>query len=264
MKITLTSLIVLSSVLAHAQNSTSADNAADPIAITYVSDIMTPATPNADASAPAAAKPDYELTCRAQAKEIAANAYRSCITDSRSAQIDQLKKDYQEEIKALKAKYEAEIKALASANATEKAAAAESAAGTDKNAAIDAAASETGIAPKAAKTNKAKKAEVKPAANKAAVAKKSAPAIAGTAAKKNSKEATPAAAKAKKAVVKSAAQSQANKISDAAVKPEAAKAAAIEDIKEMNIELKPAAKTAGSDIDESTMDLPEPIPVETN
>ncbi len=56
--------------------------------------------------------PEYEVICRMKAKEIAADTYRGCITNARSQQIDQLKKDYQEKLRAMKQDYESELKRL--------------------------------------------------------------------------------------------------------------------------------------------------------
>ncbi|MBK9322298.1 MAG: hypothetical protein IPM97_04985 [Bdellovibrionaceae bacterium] len=58
----------------------------------------------------AQAQTSYELTCRAKAKELAAQTYTACITDSRSAQVDQIRKDYQRQLAELKAKYDKELK----------------------------------------------------------------------------------------------------------------------------------------------------------
>lgn len=57
--------------------------------------------------------PDYELLCRMKAKEVAANSYRGCMTESRAQHIDQLKKEYQEKLRAMKNEYESELKRLA-------------------------------------------------------------------------------------------------------------------------------------------------------
>ena len=69
-----------------------------------------------------------ELTCRSKAKEIAAQTYSSCVTESRNTQIDQIRKDYQKQLADLKAKYDKELKkvggkgsALSEANEVSKA-----------------------------------------------------------------------------------------------------------------------------------------------
>ena len=53
-----------------------------------------------------------EMSCRAKAKEVAAEAYRGCVTDYKSAELDRLKKSYQDRLKALKDNYEREIEQL--------------------------------------------------------------------------------------------------------------------------------------------------------
>ena len=53
-----------------------------------------------------------ELTCRAKAKDIAADTYRTCISENRAAEIDNLKKSYQERLRSLKEDYEKEIQKL--------------------------------------------------------------------------------------------------------------------------------------------------------
>lgn len=58
--------------------------------------------------------PEYELVCRVKAKEVAAEAYRGCVTEARTNQIDQLKKDYQEKLRTMKDEYERELKRLSS------------------------------------------------------------------------------------------------------------------------------------------------------
>lgn len=55
---------------------------------------------------------EFELSCRAKAKEIAADSYRGCMTEQRAAQIEQIKKDYQEKLNSLKVDYEKEIEKL--------------------------------------------------------------------------------------------------------------------------------------------------------
>ena len=54
----------------------------------------------------------YELTCRAKAKEIAAETYRSCVTEYKSSEIEHLRKNYQNKLKAMKNEYEQEIEKL--------------------------------------------------------------------------------------------------------------------------------------------------------
>ncbi|HEX7673509.1 MAG TPA: hypothetical protein VF412_05030 [Bdellovibrio sp.] len=58
----------------------------------------------------------YELTCRAKAKELAAQTYASCVTESRNAQVEQIRTNYQKELAALKSKYDKELKKMAGPN----------------------------------------------------------------------------------------------------------------------------------------------------
>lgn len=60
----------------------------------------------------AQAQSSAELTCKAQAKEIAVQTYSNCMTEARNGQIDQIRKNYKEELSALKAKYDSELKRL--------------------------------------------------------------------------------------------------------------------------------------------------------
>lgn len=53
-----------------------------------------------------------ELSCRAKAKEIAAQTYSSCVTEARNGQIEQIRKDYQKQLTDLKAKYDRELKKI--------------------------------------------------------------------------------------------------------------------------------------------------------
>ena len=53
-----------------------------------------------------------ELTCRAKAKEIAAQTYSGCVTEARNTQIEQIRKDYQKQLADLKAKYDRELKKI--------------------------------------------------------------------------------------------------------------------------------------------------------
>lgn len=59
--------------------------------------------------------PAFELQCRQKAKEVAAEAYRGCVTENRKVQIEQLKNDYQQKLKSLKEEYEGEIKKMSGA-----------------------------------------------------------------------------------------------------------------------------------------------------
>lgn len=51
----------------------------------------------------------FELTCRAKAKELAAETYRNCVTENRNAEIEKIRKDYHERLRSLKQDYEKDI-----------------------------------------------------------------------------------------------------------------------------------------------------------
>ncbi|MGZ3772231.1 MAG: hypothetical protein ACXVCY_00055 [Pseudobdellovibrionaceae bacterium] len=53
-----------------------------------------------------------ELTCRAQAKELAMQTYSNCITQARNHQIEEVRKNYQKELSNLKVKYDNELKKI--------------------------------------------------------------------------------------------------------------------------------------------------------
>ncbi len=59
-----------------------------------------------------------ELTCRAKAKEIAAQTYSSCVTEARNTQIDLIRKDYQKQLADLKAKYDRELRKVGGKSTT--------------------------------------------------------------------------------------------------------------------------------------------------
>ncbi|XGC79513.1 hypothetical protein ACES2L_09255 [Bdellovibrio bacteriovorus] len=61
-----------------------------------------------------------EVTCRAQAKEAAVQTYSSCITTARANQVEEIRKNYKEELAALKAKYDKELKKMSGTAKTEK------------------------------------------------------------------------------------------------------------------------------------------------
>lgn len=54
--------------------------------------------------------------CRIQAKEIALQTYQTCVTETRTAKIEQIRKEYQEKISELKKQYETQILELKAAN----------------------------------------------------------------------------------------------------------------------------------------------------
>jgi len=115
-------------------------------------------------SAQAQQQSSMELSCRAKAKEIAAQTYSSCVTDARNTQIDQIRKDYQKQLTELKAKYDRELKKIGGKGLNTTAAAAA------KPAAAAPISASTGSSPKATKgiaktlpTRKEVKAQVAPA-----------------------------------------------------------------------------------------------------
>jgi hypothetical protein len=55
---------------------------------------------------------DGEFMCKTKAKEIAAETYRNCITESRNSKIDQIRDEYKSKLAALKNHYESELKSL--------------------------------------------------------------------------------------------------------------------------------------------------------
>lgn len=60
---------------------------------------------------------EIEVTCRSKAKEEAANIFKGCMSENKSAQIELIKKDYQNRLKAIKDNYEKELKKLSSKSA---------------------------------------------------------------------------------------------------------------------------------------------------
>lgn len=61
-----------------------------------------------------------EVTCRAQAKEIAVQTYSSCITEARNTRVDEIRKSYQKELADLKAKYDKELKKMSGKSGSKK------------------------------------------------------------------------------------------------------------------------------------------------
>ena len=53
-----------------------------------------------------------ELTCRAQAKELALQTYSSCVTEARNNRVEEIRKNYQKELSELKSKYDKELKKM--------------------------------------------------------------------------------------------------------------------------------------------------------
>lgn len=58
--------------------------------------------------------------CRAKAKELAASAYSSCVTEARNQQVEQIRANYQKELAAVKAKYDRELKKMSGKKQTAK------------------------------------------------------------------------------------------------------------------------------------------------
>jgi hypothetical protein len=54
----------------------------------------------------------FEITCRSKAKELASDTYRSCVTENRNAELDRIRKDYQERLRALKDDYNKDLEKL--------------------------------------------------------------------------------------------------------------------------------------------------------
>lgn len=57
-----------------------------------------------------------ELTCRQQAKEIAAETYKNCMTEQRQSQLEKIRKDYKEDLAKLKSHYDTELKKVTNSN----------------------------------------------------------------------------------------------------------------------------------------------------
>ena len=55
---------------------------------------------------------EIENSCRVKSKEIALETYRSCVTDTKTAQIEQVRRQYKVKLLALKAYYENELKKM--------------------------------------------------------------------------------------------------------------------------------------------------------
>jgi hypothetical protein len=66
-------------------------------------------------SAPPAA---VDNQCRVQAKEIAIQTYQTCVSETRAAKVEQIRKEYQEKIIELKKQYESEIQELKAMSAS--------------------------------------------------------------------------------------------------------------------------------------------------
>lgn len=60
----------------------------------------------------AASMDTIDSECRIQAKETAISTYQSCVKDSRSQKIDEIRKEYQGKLNELKTYYDAEMKKM--------------------------------------------------------------------------------------------------------------------------------------------------------
>lgn len=60
----------------------------------------------------AQAESSFELLCRNQAKEIAAETYKNCVTEHRQGQVEQIRKEYQQKLSELKSHYDGELKKI--------------------------------------------------------------------------------------------------------------------------------------------------------
>lgn len=67
---------------------------------------------------PVASAQSYEVACRAKAKEIAAETYRTCVTDNKQAQLKKIRSEYQRKLNDLKGYYDGELKKLKSGEIT--------------------------------------------------------------------------------------------------------------------------------------------------
>jgi hypothetical protein len=66
------------------------------------------------------AQSTIELSCRAQAKEVAVQTYQDCVTQARTQRIQEIRKEYQAKLSDLKSTYDQELKNLAGEKATSK------------------------------------------------------------------------------------------------------------------------------------------------
>lgn len=68
----------------------------------------------------AKAEGTIEVSCRAQAKEIAVQTYQNCVTQARTQRIQEIRKEYQAKLSDLKSTYDQELKSVAGEKATRK------------------------------------------------------------------------------------------------------------------------------------------------
>ncbi len=74
--------------------------------------ILTATIINLLAGLTAFAEGSYELSCRNKAKEIAAETYKTCVTEQRQSQLQQIRSDYKEKLAELKNHYDKELTKL--------------------------------------------------------------------------------------------------------------------------------------------------------
>lgn len=67
------------------------------------------------------AQTHIENSCKVKAKEIAAESYKTCVTDNRAKELEAIRKDYQKKLTALKAQYEKQLKKVAPKSSSAKA-----------------------------------------------------------------------------------------------------------------------------------------------
>lgn len=61
-----------------------------------------------------------EFMCKAKAKEVAAETYQNCVTDSKQAEIERIRKEYQSKLSELKGHYDKELKQLSGGSSSKK------------------------------------------------------------------------------------------------------------------------------------------------
>ena len=64
------------------------------------------------------AEASFEVMCRGKAKEIAAETYKGCMTEYRQTQLEQIRKEYKEELSQLKNQYDKKLKKLTGKSAS--------------------------------------------------------------------------------------------------------------------------------------------------
>lgn len=76
------------------------------------------------------AEASFEVMCRSKAKEIAAETYKGCMTEYRQTQLEQIRKEYKEELSQLKNQYDKKLKKLSGKSAAPVATAPQSSVGS--------------------------------------------------------------------------------------------------------------------------------------